>query len=126
MKTKGLVTLIAIVVSMFTSGVWAQPTPQLAVPVTSDMLGKLQTIPNRATQINALMANPTTKAILENIAKAQNISISQLPTTSLDKKVVSAVPILLNPGIPCQAFPWTAGIKFTPFMAAPVCSGPWG
>ena len=119
MKRKTLAILLVVSVSMFASGAWAQPAPQLAA-ITSDMLNKLQTIPNRATQINALMANPTTKTTIESIAKTKRMSLSQLSAAT------SLAPIHLNPNISCPNVPWAAGVKFTPFMAAPLCSGPWG
>jgi hypothetical protein len=119
MRKKGLGPVVALIVSMFASGVCAQSVPQLATPVTSDMFRKLQTIPSRATQINTLMANPTTKAIIDSVAKTKNISLSQLSATGL-------APVLLSPNISCPNVPWTAGVKFTPFIAAPICRGPWG
>jgi len=85
-----------------------QPVPK-APTIDPAMLRRLQAPVARATMINTLMANPTTRAELENLAKTAKIRVSELSIKTLGGSPVSSTP----QGQLIDQLNWNAGIKIS-------------
>lgn len=70
---------------------------------------KLLAFPSRATLINSLMGNQTTRALLETSAKNAKMHVNELSLKGLNGKVVS----ILSQGKTIDQLNWNAGIKFS-------------